>query len=968
MLRIVTFGGLSVGHPERELSGAVLQPRRLAILAVLARSSERGITRERLLSLFWPDDEEERARRALTQAIYALRRDLGNDGAIVGNQELRLDAECITSDVAEFALQLKRGRLAEAAALYAGPFLQGFHLVGVPAFERWADDERTAIAHDYARTRERLATSAERAHNMTEAAEHWRVLATVDPLNANVAVRYMTALEAVGDRASALKHARIYETLVSQELELPPDRAVIELAARLRAAAPRVQPTPEPAAGPENAALTDAMSQVAPSELPEVLPTAPVLASSSPQGPATTPAPTAGRSPAQTSEPTLAQMSVQSSAQTLEQSPAQTAEVTPAQASVQLPTDAAAGAIQPAATIRVGRTAIETRPTARSFWTRPVLVVLGAGTVLALVAAVVSQSTPAARIGKLRVGETKRVTFEETLELDPAIAPDGHMVAYAGGTEGAMKLYVRQLDGGNPVLISGAVPGDHRRPRWSHGGTHILFQADRAIYMVPSLGGSARVIVEAPVDSSKAVLYPTWSPDGKSIAWVDDMAVRVREVDGTSARTITQLKDAHSLAWSPDGKFLAVATDNEAFVYGARGALRFASASIGNIAPGIIYIVNATNGDTTRLTETDYLSTSPEWLGDSRTLVFVSNKDGARDLYAASVSAGGERVGDLVRLTTGLDAHTVSVSNDGTTLAYTTFRQSANLYAVTLSNSAAVSVTQAQALTQGQQTIEAMDISPDGKWIAFDSDRGGQQDIFRVRTDSAGETDRVVSSPTDDFHPAWSPDGRTLAFYRIRDGVRRGAIVSATGGGVRFVGPTGGTLEEHSPVWTPDGQQLLFHRFIGAQPDLYAISRTGDSTWNQPVRLTDKGGIWPVFSPDGRSIAYFSGAGEISVMSRDANSSSRRVIVRNGANGQTAMYMRWPPNTSELIVRARDAKGLQTIWEVSPDGNTWRPLVLFNDARRPSIRPEFATDGRRIYFTLAERSADVFTARLELQR
>lgn len=80
------------------------------------------------------------------------------------------------------------------------------------------------------------------------------------------------------------------------------------------------------------------------------------------------------------------------------------------------------------------------------------------------------------------------------------------------------------------------------------------------------------------------------------------------------------------------------------------------------------------------------------------------------------------------------------------------------------------------------------------------------------------------------------------------------------------------------------------------------------------------------------------------------------------------MYLQWTPNKNGLLVRARDAGGLQTIFEVSPNGQLWRPLVVFNDARRPSIRPEFATDGRRIYFTLAERTADVFTARLESHR
>ena len=907
MLRILTFGGLSVAHPDRELAGAVLQPRRLALLAVMARSGERGVTRERLLSLFWPDEEEERGRRALTQAIYALRRDLGDDNAITGNQELRLDADHIISDVNEFAQQLKRGRLAEAASLYAGPFLQGFHLVGVPAFERWTDDERTALAHEYARARERLANAAERANQMNEAVEHWRVLASVDPLNASVAVRYMTALEATGDRAGALKHARIYEALISQELELPPDRAVVELAARLRA-------TPSVS----NTSKVDAPSL----DVVNVVTARPVAAP-------------------------------------VDEVVVATAVHDNSEMKFVAPQPEIPAAVDVAPTYTAN-----TPSKRRSLWSRPLQLVATSVIVIALAAGVISQQGAAVNINELRVVETKRVTFEEPLELDPAIAPNGQMVAYAGGSEGSMKLYVRQLDGGNPVMISGEVPGDHRRPRWSKNGTHILFQADRAIWMVPSLGGSPRVIVEAPADSTRAALYPAFSPDGKSVAWIEDGAILTREIDAVATRTIARIKDGHSLSWSPDGKFLAVAADNEGFVYGTSGALKFAGVRVGNIAPGVIYVVNTQSGDTTRIGDADFLSTSPDWLGDSRTLVFVSNQDGSRDLYAVRIDANGAADATPVRLTTGLDAHTVSVASDGQTIAYTTFRQSANLYSVALGTGASISVAQARALTSGQQTIEAMDVSPDGKWIAFDSDRGGQQDIFRVQTDGRGETERVISSPTDDFHPAWSPDGRSLAFYRIRDGVRRGAVVAATGGPVRFIGPDGGGLEEHSPAWSPDGKQLLFHRFNKAQPDLYAIEKTGDSTWSEPRRLTDKGGIWPAFSPSGRDVAYFSGSGEISVMSRSGDVATRRVVVESGANGRTAMYMRWAPYANGLLVRARDAKGMQAVWEVSPNGQSWRSLVQFDDPRRPSLRPEFATDGRHIYFTLAERSADVFTARL----
>ncbi|HEY0930545.1 MAG TPA: BTAD domain-containing putative transcriptional regulator [Gemmatimonas sp.] len=236
MNRFVTFGGCAVVSSAGEVRGAATQQRRLALLAVLARGGERGVSRTRLLSLFWPDEEdEERSRKALAQALYALRRDLGDERVITGSQELKLDAEFLPHDVGEFAQHLRHGRHAEAVALYDGPFLSGFHLVSAPAFERWADEERRVLERDYTRALETLATTAERQGQLGDAIAYWRKLAAVDPLDSQATLSLMRALAANGEVAAAIRQAAIHETLIQQELELPPDRDVMALAMELRA-------------------------------------------------------------------------------------------------------------------------------------------------------------------------------------------------------------------------------------------------------------------------------------------------------------------------------------------------------------------------------------------------------------------------------------------------------------------------------------------------------------------------------------------------------------------------------------------------------------------------------------------------------------------------------------------------------------------------------------------------------------
>jgi len=234
VLRIKALGSLTVLGDDGPITGAAAQPRRLSLLALLARAGERGITRDKALGYLWPDAEEDRGRRTLANALSALRRDLGNDEVFLGGNDLRLNRDIVTCDVAEFEQAISAGELANAASLYEGPFLDGFRVAGAPEFERWADAERFAIAHAYSAVVERIAREAESKQDYGQAVTWWRKLASHDPLNARHALRLMEALTASGDRNGALRQARIYEALVEQELDLPPDRAVAEYAARLR--------------------------------------------------------------------------------------------------------------------------------------------------------------------------------------------------------------------------------------------------------------------------------------------------------------------------------------------------------------------------------------------------------------------------------------------------------------------------------------------------------------------------------------------------------------------------------------------------------------------------------------------------------------------------------------------------------------------------------------------------------------
>ncbi|MFN8580853.1 MAG: hypothetical protein U0163_07760 [Gemmatimonadaceae bacterium] len=124
-MELRTFGGLAI-HPRAALEGAGAQKRRLALLALVDASGDRGVSREKLLGYLWAESDEEKARGALAQALYSLRKSLASDDLFLGTNEVRLNPEVLGSDRARFLAFLAKGDLEAAVAQYTGPYLDGF--------------------------------------------------------------------------------------------------------------------------------------------------------------------------------------------------------------------------------------------------------------------------------------------------------------------------------------------------------------------------------------------------------------------------------------------------------------------------------------------------------------------------------------------------------------------------------------------------------------------------------------------------------------------------------------------------------------------------------------------------------------------------------------------------------------------------------------------------------------------------
>lgn len=241
------------------MTGAATQRRTLALLAVLAVASDHGMSRDKLLGLLWPEADAERARHSLTQAMYAARRALGRDDLFVAGTDVRLDTEQLTSDVRELERALDVDDLERAVQLYDGPFLDGFFLSGSTEFEQWTTAQRERLHIRVTDALERLATRAADQGDPRSELEWRRRLAALLPLDAGAAVKLMTAMATVGDRAGALQHARVHAALLREQLDIDPDPVVEALAARFRESvdwtpAPTIVREPDVAARQESVA------------------------------------------------------------------------------------------------------------------------------------------------------------------------------------------------------------------------------------------------------------------------------------------------------------------------------------------------------------------------------------------------------------------------------------------------------------------------------------------------------------------------------------------------------------------------------------------------------------------------------------------------------------------------------------------------------------------------------------------
>jgi Tol biopolymer transport system component/DNA-binding winged helix-turn-helix (wHTH) protein len=424
-------------------------------------------------------------------------------------------------------------------------------------------------------------------------------------------------------------------------------------------------------------------------------------------------------------------------------------------------------------------------------------------------------------------------------ELRPSFSPDGNQIAFAwdGEKEDNQDIYVKQL-GNESLRRLTTNPAADAKPCWSPDGRYIAFARELPegveLYVIPSLGGAERRIMQ-PSSSAMIDRYQiSWSPDSAWLAVSDQGSIFLVARDTGAKRKLTAPPaipngDGYP-AISPDGKTVAFFRNYD------------------------LYLVPTAGGEPKLLVSNTTRSKSPAWTPDGREILFLSTRSDDSSLSLWRVPATGGTPEQVVAA--GQNLHSFAVSRDGQRLALTQgiTISDQNIWRMELTGRAASprqTPQSAKVLISSTKGEGGGQISPDGKKIVFSSYRSGNHEIWVA--DSTGERQVQLTTFNRDVtgSPRWSPDGRQIVFDSRAEGNADIYVISAEGGQPRRL--TTDPAEEVTPSWSRDGNSIYFCSTRGGIRDIWKMPATG----GEAVRITRQSEAYQcVESPDRRFLYY----------------------------------------------------------------------------------------------------------------
>jgi Tol biopolymer transport system component len=433
-------------------------------------------------------------------------------------------------------------------------------------------------------------------------------------------------------------------------------------------------------------------------------------------------------------------------------------------------------------------------------------------------------------------------------EEGPGFSPDGSQVAFRGDQNKQWDIYVTLVGGGPPLRLTSDA-GTHWYPAWSPDGKWMAFTAQHengrnGLFLMPALGGPERLLAELDGDWTSA----GWSPDGKWIAvsppgrydphnGVTMVSAETGERNELVKQDATMSQSAFG-CFSPDGKSLAFLKMRGAF--------------------GALFVADLTKdmhlaGKPRRVIPAELEAQFPAWSTDGREIVFMLGFSSSNGSLARVRVTGGpvRRIPGL-----GYTAGPIAIARKGGRMAFSRGGIDSDIWRLDTTGKDA-----ARKLVVSTLFDTAGEYSPDGRKIAFSSNRSGPREIWVCDEDGGNAVQLTHFGGPITGTPRWSPDGRWIAFDSRPRGTPDVFVIRPEGTGLRRLSDPAGQDEKADhhgmwqPAWSADGKQIYFASDRSGRFEIWRMPWGGGPA----EQVTKNGGASAYPSRDGKWIYYVVG-------------------------------------------------------------------------------------------------------------
>jgi Tol biopolymer transport system component/DNA-binding winged helix-turn-helix (wHTH) protein len=544
-----------------------------------------------------------------------------------------------------------------------------------------------------------------------------------------------------------------------------------------------------------------------------------------------------------------------------------------------------------------------------------------------------------------RLQAIRQMTVSLGLDQHPAFSPDGSSIAFSSDRSGRFEIYVRPMTPGAREIQITSDGQQNLDPTWSPDGKFIAYRSEarNGIFVVPALGGVARRLTDFGSQ-------PSWSPDGTRIAFSstsapslvpidlappNDSAIWIVPAAGGTPESLTKPHEPPSKhnfpSWSPDGKSVV-------FVSHLGG-------------PSTIWSASVPGGALSKIRASNSGMFYPTYAADGKAIYFVAATPGGNGNSIWRLQVGRGEPDEVMPVGLALPRD-LAIDRNGRRLAYSLQVMSSNIYSLNAEDGTARPLVDDRSF---RNTLPLF--SPDGERIAYLVQRFGMPGNIWLMDSTGANPTRLSQNDTAEWLTGWIDGGRSVAYGAQSEGRNSLWAVSLVDGSNSLRADLG----DPRPYMrlSPDGKELLFHEYFDGSTNIWKMAVETKKTTQ--LTFGKQSMSFPAWSPDGEWIAFETWQGTHTFLTVIDRLGNRQSQLTHEA-GHAWPYS-WSPD-GDRIAFAGMRDGAWNIWWVSKSTGAQKKLTNHTSFRSFVRYPAWSPKGNSIVYELAETKGNIYVAQL----